>query len=1056
MDQPVCDLQNKPCHWSCKALGCRRYGYHQCTPIPKNGLTARNVYITAHGGHSLASQYGSRAPAITQVCEHGYSETRPKNQKKQAVGQQPQQQRTRKAPAATPAKRHKKNAKPQTRLKPAEVLRVCTAAGKYGGATCAETNVYAWTARALAIPDSAQFTTKVGDLICSTCRVNLMREINRFNADQASTEAVCKAPTEKSNREIWMEFGESDAARDFNKDIEENFPVFEIPAALRLPWERTLSQYDLCGELVPGSKADMHARHAFCHLGYSFLGTIIGRGKVTKSPGGTSSHVVFNGLQARLAKIMKLGNTSAAFKVLSSIGITISDRGVTNQLTLQAKDWQENMKLEGGDVVAWVDNLEILTWKLNFESAIQRVEHVALGGPVPSNEELMTFACRCNHTGQCEKATCKCNKAGHVCVPALCYCPCVAGIGKGTNKNTREAWMLGWEAKKKEMPADEAARNNPVSKGKGDGESKNYRQLFFVVGNIGNVRTPRPFTAKQCRPYHASIASVTFAELTSAGFRANVIPAQRSRFERYWQSTNEVASRLDSNPAWAQQFAERRRAVQVADAQLSEIATACEMRYRDQWQQLQPESSTEKWYNNADTARKVYRMYSQDDLISPLASLQTIVLSLKREQRDQKNEETVRHREKVDLAYLDVLRRCWQSTWGALPTSASYASKAQAKALRTKLLPLLDAAAKAAKLTNHSHSLRELKCSIAALGGDLASDDAAGEQPAKGVITQRMHPTTIGSAQSWEKCNDIARTMMNTAQIKNEPTLTGEGRHWPYNEDVLASSASTSVPVGAIAVAAAAAAPAPAPEEYNSPWYAPEGRSFTNAPDVEDTPDEEDAAQPGGGAVARTVNTVSSVRSFDSQPRWASKEVNLAAKSGVPHGWSAPASATAPASWSVPPGWTEPEPLFFLCSDYGIAQFYDDLQRQHKYGRMVEVLALLHFTFAALEAWVEKYHAPLGVIEVLFATLNVSSDAQTVRAATRGALTQHGFERRAFLRQVFLTKPTADVRKMLTAHKQWIAAVGVGVHRLVHQRAAANGVVAGADGACRRMQPSVG
>ena len=239
VDQPVCDLQNKQCHWSCNAPGCLRLGHHQCTPIPKNGLTKRAVHYKAYGGHSLASQYSSRAPPIVQVCEHGYDVTRPKKPKKQgAVGQQ-SQPRTRKAPG-TPANQQKKNqAKPQTRLK-SEVLGVCTAKGKYGGPTCSVTKVHAWTERALAIPDSPEFTTKVGDLICCTCRERLSRKIKRFNIDQASTEAVCKAPTEKSNREIWLEFGESAAARDFNTDIEKNFPVFEIPAALRLPWERTL------------------------------------------------------------------------------------------------------------------------------------------------------------------------------------------------------------------------------------------------------------------------------------------------------------------------------------------------------------------------------------------------------------------------------------------------------------------------------------------------------------------------------------------------------------------------------------------------------------------------------------------------------------------------------------------------------------------------------------------------------------------------------------------------------------------------------------------------
>ena len=115
-----------------------------------------------------------------------------------------------------------------------------------------------------------------------------------------------------------------------------------------------------------------------------------------------------------------------------------------------------------------------------------------------------------------------------------------------------------------------------------------------------------------------------------------------------------------------------------------------------------------------------------------------------------------------------------------------------------------------------------------------------------------------------------------------------------------------------------------------------------------------------------------------------SDAVNLAGKSDLQNRWSAPASAATPAGWGAPPGWSEAEHLFFLCSDYGIAQFFDDFQRERKYARMVEVLALLHFTFAVLEAWAEKYHAPLGVLDVLVKALNVSSEGQKVRPP-RGA-----------------------------------------------------------------------
>ena len=229
--------------------------------------------------------------------------------------------------------------------------------------------------------------------------------------------------------------------------------------------------------------------------------------------------------------------------------------------------------------------------------------------------------------------------------------------------------------------------------------------------------------------------------------------------------------------------------------------------------------------------------------------------------------------------------------------------------------------------------------------------------------------------------------MMETANISNELTKSGEGRAYPWREDVRVPDPPSTA---GTPVAIAAASPAGAsPSFYKPPWYSADRRSFTN--DCE-----EDAVQQGGGVAAQQAPAAAGpaqpagaavagqAGAVNSTTRWASDAVNLAGKSDLQNRWSAPASAATPAGWGAPPGWSEAEHLFFLCSDYGIAQFFDDFQRERKYARMVEVLAFLHFTFAVLEAWAEKYHAPLGVLDVLVKALNVSSEGQKVRPP-RGA-----------------------------------------------------------------------
>jgi hypothetical protein len=107
----------------------------------------------------------------------------------------------------------------------------------------------------------------------------------------------------------------------------------------------------------------------------------------------------------------------------------------------------------------------------------------------------------------------------------------------------------------------------------------------------------------------------------------------------------------------------------------------------------------------------------------------------------------------------------------------------------------------------------------------------------------------------------------------------------------------------------------------------------------------------------------------------------------------------------------ELEDLFLICADYGIAWFLDEATRRDKgrWRRMVECLALLHYSFGVLEAWVEKYHLPLHVGDDLVAVLNISSEAM----------------------RIYITKPQCDIRKMITAHEQWSIAVSAAVQRLI-------------------------
>jgi hypothetical protein len=127
--------------------------------------------------------------------------------------------------------------------------------------------------------------------------------------------------------------------------------------------------------------------------------------------------------------------------------------------------------------------------------------------------------------------------------------------------------------------------------------------------------------------------------------------------------------------------------------------------------------------------------------------------------------------------------------------------------------------------------------------------------------------------------------------------------------------------------------------------------------------------------------------------------------------WTAPSRDAARPVLPAPDAVGPNEPLFFICSDYAIQMFFDEAtRREQPWKRMVECYALLHFSFGVLEAWVEKYHSCLKVGDDMATVLNITSESQ----------------------KIFVTNPHVDVRKMLQAHRQYCAAVGLRIHRLIH------------------------
>ena len=389
-DQPDCHLKGKICHFSCEGCAEKEPPIHQCTPEFGGGPPKR-LYHTAAGGRKLQSEYVRSYP-VTQVCKHGYDATREKKQKNNvpAAAQQPAEKRPRRrlGGVATP-KQSEKQGTPTTQVRrrqqqqkaakapPPPEAKECSAR-LHGSGGC-DTHIFPWASRAMEIPVHEDFTMQVGDLICTKCRSKLRRQISGFRRNEA-TEELSKEPTARSNKEYWMDFGATPAAHAFNSVIAESFPEFEVPPALFVPWLRVLACFDLeQSDLGTGKKAETLAKAVFCQQGYSFLGSIMGRGKVIRTDGVTN-HVVFNGLQTRLAQIMALGNTDRHFQALQEVGLTISRRGVTQKLTLLVADWVAHMKLVAGSVLAWMDNLEVLCWKENFGSTVKRVVHAIEGG----------------------------------------------------------------------------------------------------------------------------------------------------------------------------------------------------------------------------------------------------------------------------------------------------------------------------------------------------------------------------------------------------------------------------------------------------------------------------------------------------------------------------------------------------------------------------------------------------------------------------------------------------------------------------------------------------
>ena len=181
----------------------------------------------------------------------------------------------------------------------------------------------------------------------------------------------------------------------------------------------------VCKDSIISPQIIARAKVVLASAGYQHFSSIIGRPKL--ADGGAPP--ILNGLQSRMAMLMKEGNLNAVLKEANSAGLAIAQRTANERLDREALLWEDSLDVDHGlSQELWTDNEEHLIWSPFFAAKSGSYEHVPVNaawtdGLPPAWEDLDSTQCFCYKSG-CKDNVCPCAKRGLSCAERRCGCVC--------------------------------------------------------------------------------------------------------------------------------------------------------------------------------------------------------------------------------------------------------------------------------------------------------------------------------------------------------------------------------------------------------------------------------------------------------------------------------------------------------------------------------------------------------------------------------------------------------------------------------------------------------
>lgn len=771
--------------------------------------------------------------------------------------------------------------------------------------------------------------------------------------------------------EIWLAFGKDrQQVEHLNADMELKGQGYSVPADLMPIFDAILQcVFSVTSEAIAEYSTSpkdsiispqiiARAKVVLASAGYQHFSSIIGRPKL--ADGGAPP--ILNGLQSRMAMLMKEGNLNAVLKEANSAGLAIAQRTANERLDREALLWEDSLDVDHGlSQELWTDNEEHLIWSPFFAAKSGSYEHVPVNaawtdGLPPAWEDLDSTQCFCYKSG-CKDNVCPCAKRGLSCAERRCGCVCTLfpGIFSALNPNNarrgnrtsdfaaRATRSLLNPPTGEAISAAAKADFNPNAKSQDRAEAKDSSSLAthsFIASATSNIDDRHiSYTRRDVLP-RKTHGEVSASDLTLEGFRDNLLPQAKQAHVWWWEWGNAASTVYSPDTVeykqWTEQVAE-----QLTDRQRSLRQVHSHVHGESEEIALLDKTVTDPtvlkhW-------RETYEKFSRNDTASADIGAVSLIRRIIAENTARRDPVEIQRRGLRDGVVMAAVAKHWDISWGAMPTQCDEHVPSEWLGwlrLYTHVNGLQNEQRRAPK------SLRKVLEFIAECEDDsppkLApepspkpDEDGDGDDDNVDDMTYRMMPLYMGSASDHRHVEKHLTETLDTLKHKDEPLANGTGQYLPYSKQSDAQA-------------------------YDRPL-------------VQDVPQQKESLQVG--------SVFSKV-------------------------WSG-AEGTGTRAWDddvTPVPAAELTRYLVVVTDFAIQQHYEDKMAHHgKFQNVLLVPALLHYTFAGLDAVVRRHFKLLSVVPDLREALNITSDAQ----------------------ERYVTEPTADVRKMIHHLDQYATAIAM-------------------------------